>query len=209
MYGRVVKRALDAALAFLALVVLLPFFLVFALLIKLDSRGPVFFRQKRVGTGKCTFTILKFRTMRADTPKDVPTHLLADPASRITRMGRFLRRTSLDELPQLINILAGQMSLIGPRPALWNQDDLVAERDKYGANAIRPGLTGHAQVNGRDELPIPVKAELDGYYARHLGFGLDVKIFFATIRNVLRGSGVVEGRAEAPAPPEPGAADSE
>ena len=131
--------------------------------------------------------------MYADTPKDVPTHLLKNPDAMITRSGRFLRRTSLDELPQLFNILCGQMSVIGPRPALWNQDDLIAERDKYGANALVPGLTGYAQVNGRDELPIPVKAELDGYYAAHLSFGLDVRIFFKTIANVLREDGVVEG----------------
>lgn len=193
MYRGFVKPALDRLLSLFALAVLSPFFLLLALLIKCDSRGPVFFRQKRVGKNKRFFTILKFRTMKADTPKDVPTHLLADPATRITRVGVFLRRTSLDELPQVINILAGQMSIIGPRPALWNQDDLVAERDKYGANALVPGLTGYAQVNGRDELPIPIKAKLDGYYAENVGFGLDAKIFLHTILNVFKGSGVVEG----------------
>lgn len=164
-----------------------PLLLVLAAWVKLDSKGPVFFRQKRVGRDKRLFSILKFRSMYADTPHDVPTHLLQNPEAMITRSGRFLRRTSLDELPQLFNILAGQMSVVGPRPALWNQADLIAERDKYGANALVPGLTGYAQVNGRDELPIPVKAELDGYYAAHVSFVLDMKIFFKTIFNVLAG----------------------
>ena len=170
-----------------------PVLAVIALWVKLDSPGPVFFRQKRVGKDKTFFSSLKFRTMYADTPKDVPTHLLKNPDAMITLSGLFLRRTSLDELPQMFNILRGQMSVVGPRPALWNQDDLIAERDKYGANAFVPGLTGYAQVNGRDELPIPVKAELDGYYANHLSFVLDVKIFFKTIANVLHEDGVVEG----------------
>ncbi|MDL2293419.1 sugar transferase [Ruminococcaceae bacterium OttesenSCG-928-D13] len=194
MYRSVIKPVLDRLLSFMALIVLSPVLLLLALLIKCDSRGPVLFKQKRVGRNKRFFTILKFRTMRADTPKDVPTHLLENPEAQITRMGRFLRRTSLDELPQILNILAGQMSIIGPRPALWNQDDLVAERDKYGANALVPGLTGYAQINGRDELPIAVKAELDGYYTKHISFGLDIKIFFGTILSVFKGSGVVEGR---------------
>ncbi|MGD9559670.1 MAG: sugar transferase [Oscillospiraceae bacterium] len=194
MYRKVVKRVLDVLASFVALVVCLPFFLIFALLIKIDSKGPVFFLQKRVGKHKKYFTIIKFRTMQADTPKDVPTHLLEDPNARITRMGRFLRYFSLDELPQVWNIFVGQMSVIGPRPALWNQDDLVAERDKYGANDLAPGLTGYAQINGRDELPIAVKAKLDGYYAQHISFGLDVKIFFGTIAKVFRASGVVEGK---------------
>ena len=194
MYRRYVKRAIDAVLSFLALVVLWPVLLALAALIKIDSPGPVLFKQKRVGRDKTYFMIWKFRTMRSDTPKDVPTHLLQDPATFITRMGRFLRKTSLDELPQIVNILSGKMSIIGPRPALWNQDDLIAERDRYGANALVPGLTGYAQINGRDELPIDVKAKLDGYYASHLSFGLDVKIFFLTILNVFRGSGVVEGK---------------
>ena len=153
----------------------------------------MFFRQKRVGIGKRHFQILKFRTMRIDTPHDMPTHLLHDPEQYITRMGRFLRKTSLDELPQLFNILAGDMSVIGPRPALWNQDDLIAERDKYGANDVKPGLTGWAQINGRDELPIPVKAKLDGEYVQRLGFLFDCKCFFGTITSVLRHDGVVEG----------------
>ena len=193
MYRKGIKRILDFVLSLCGIVVLSPLLLLIAVWIKADSRGPVLFRQKRVGKDKEFFSILKFRTMYADTPKDVPTHLLKNPDAMITKSGRFLRRTSLDELPQLFNILCGQMSVIGPRPALWNQDDLIAERDKYGANALVPGLTGYAQVNGRDELPIPVKAELDGYYAAHLSFGLDVRIFFKTIANVLREDGVVEG----------------
>ncbi len=196
MYPKVIKRGIDVLLSFLALVVLSPVFLLLILLVKLTSRGPVLFRQKRVGRGKAYFTILKFRTMYADTPSDVPTHLLKDPSARITPMGRFLRFTSLDELPQMLNILCGQMSIIGPRPALWNQDDLVTARDAYGANDVTPGLTGLAQVSGRDELPIAQKAELDGYYAQHIGFLLDCRIFLHTILNVFRGSGVVEGKQE-------------
>lgn len=193
MYRRIIKRALDFLIALGGTVVLSPVLAVLALWVKCDSPGPVLFRQKRVGKDKTYFQILKFRTMYADTPKDVPTHLLRNPEAMITRSGRVLRKTSLDELPQLFNILAGQMSVVGPRPALWNQEDLIAERDKYGANALVPGLTGWAQVNGRDELPIPVKAQLDGYYARHISFALDVKIFFKTIANVLTEKGVVEG----------------
>ena len=193
MYRNGIKRALDFVLSLLGIVVLSPLLLALALWVKLDSPGPVLFRQRRVGQNKKLFSILKYRTMYVDTPKDVPTHLLQDPEAMITRAGRFLRRTSLDELPQMFNILAGQMSIIGPRPALWNQDDLVAARDEYGANALVPGLTGYAQINGRDELPIPVKAKLDGYYAQHLGFALDVKIFFLTIGRVLAHRGVVEG----------------
>lgn len=194
MYRRYGKRVLDAVLSFLALAVLWPVLLIIAICVKIDSPGPVLFKQKRVGQGKTFFMIWKFRTMRSDTPKDVPTHLLQDPGACITKTGRFLRSTSLDELPQIVNILSGKMSIIGPRPALWNQEDLVAERDKYGANDLVPGLTGYAQINGRDELPIDVKAKLDGYYAQNLSFGLDVKIFFKTIFNVFRGSGVVEGK---------------
>ena len=190
----VVKRALDFVCSLLGVVLLSPLLLVLALLVKCTSPGPVLFRQKRVGRNKTYFEILKFRSMRADTPRDVPTHLLQNAENAITPVGRFLRKTSLDELPQLFHILLGQMSVVGPRPALWNQDDLIAERDKYGVNALTPGLTGWAQVNGRDELPIPVKAELDGYYAAHISFGLDVKIFFRTIANVLFGKGIVEGK---------------
>lgn len=193
MYRKFFKRALDVVLSLGGIVLLSPLLAALAVWVKLDSPGPVFFRQQRVGRDKRLFGILKFRSMYADTPHDVPTHLLQNPDAMITRSGRFLRRTSLDELPQMFNILAGQMSVVGPRPALWNQDDLIAERDKYGANALTPGLTGYAQVHGRDELPIPVKAELDGYYAAHLSFFLDVKIFFRTVGNVLAGSGVVEG----------------
>ena len=193
IYRRYVKRALDIVCAAAGILVLSPLLAALGVWVRLDSAGPVLFRQKRVGKDKTLFCILKFRTMYADTPKDVPTHLLQNPEVMITRSGRFLRRTSLDELPQLFNILAGQMSVVGPRPALWNQDDLVAERDKYGANALVPGLTGWAQANGRDELPIPVKASLDGYYAQHISFGLDVKILLKTARGVIRGDGVVEG----------------
>lgn len=180
-------------LSFLGIVLLSWLLLILIIAVKLDSPGPVFFRQKRVGIHKTHFQILKFRTMRIDTPKDTPTHLLADPQQYITRVGRFLRKTSLDELPQLFNILAGQMAIIGPRPALWNQYDLLDERDKYGANDVRPGLTGWAQINGRDELPIEVKARLDGEYVQKLSFSFDVKCFFGTIRSVLKREGVVEG----------------
>ena len=167
--------------------------LIIALAIKLDSRGPVFFKQKRVGKGKKHFNILKFRTMRIDTPHDAPTHELSDPKKWITKVGGFLRKTSLDELPQLFNIWVGQMSIIGPRPALWNQFDLIEERDKYGANDVRPGLTGWAQINGRDELEIDVKAKFDGEYIEKMGFFFDCKCFFGTITSVLKHDGVVEG----------------
>lgn len=175
------------------IVFLAPVFLTLVIAIKLDSPGPVFFKQKRVGIHQKHFKILKFRTMRTDTPKDMPTHLLQDPDQYITKVGKFLRKTSLDELPQLINIVKGEMSIIGPRPALWNQYDLIEEREKYGANDILPGLTGWAQIHGRDELDIPEKAKLDGYYVDNLSFGLDVKCFFGTILSVLRSDGVVEG----------------
>src|SRR5690606_21487302 len=161
--------------------------------IKMDSRGPVLFKQKRVGINKTHFNILKFRTMRIDTPKDTPTHLLGNPEDYITKMGKFLRKTSLDELPQIWNIFVGQMSIIGPRPALWNQYDLIAERDKYGANDVPPGLTGCAQINGRDELPIEVKAKLDGEYVERISLWMDVKCFFGTIVSVVKSDGVVEG----------------
>ena len=187
------KRRLDVILAGIGLIVLSPVFLCLMAAIKLDSRGPVFFRQKRVGIHKTYFNILKFRTMRIDTPKDMPTHLLENPEQYITRVGKFLRKISLDELPQIINILKGDMSIIGPRPALWNQEDLIAERDKYGANDVMPGLTGWAQVNGRDELEIPVKARLDGEYVKHLSFRMDCICFLRTITSVLKHEGVVEG----------------
>ena len=188
-----IKRIIDLALSIAGLVVLSPVFVVLAIAIKLDSPGPVLFMQKRVGMNKRHFNIYKFRTMRTDTPRDTPTHLLEDPDRYITKMGKFLRKTSLDELPQIINILFGQMAIIGPRPALWNQYDLIEERDKYGANDIRPGLTGWAQINGRDELPIEVKAEYDGEYVRRMSFLFDLKCFWGTILVVLNHEGVVEG----------------
>lgn len=188
-----IKRILDIVLSLLACVLLLPLFLIIIAAIKLDSKGPIFFKQKRVGINKSHFYILKFRTMRIDTPKDVPTHLLENPEQWITRVGKFLRKTSLDELPQIFNILAGHMSVIGPRPALWNQFDLIEERDKYGANDIRPGLTGWAQIHGRDELSIEEKSRLDGEYVKNIGFKMDIKCFFGTIISVLRSDGVVEG----------------
>ena len=194
MYKKLFKRFIDVVLSRAGMVLLSPVMLIIALAVKIDSKGPVLFRQKRVAKGKEHFRILKFRTMYADVPKDVPTHLLADPASKITKVGRFLRKSSLDELPQIWNILVGDMSIIGPRPALWNQFDLIAERDKYGANDIRPGLTGLAQVMGRDELPIEVKAGYDGQYARNITFAEDVRIFFKTITNVISAKGVKEGR---------------
>lgn len=193
MYQNCLKRLLAIVLSLLGILTLSWLLLLLSIAIKLDSPGPVLFRQKRVGLGKSHFYILKFRTMRTDTPKDMPTHLLANPEQYITRVGRFLRKTSLDELPQLFNILRGDMAIVGPRPALWNQYDLIAERDKYGANDIRPGLTGWAQVNGRDELEIDVKARLDGEYVRNLGFLFDVKCFLYTIKTVLCRDGVVEG----------------
>ena len=193
MYRNRIKRLLDVLLSACGILCLSWLLLLLAVAIKLDSPGPVFFRQKRVGIGKRHFQILKFRTMRIDTPHDMPTHLLHDPDQYITRMGHFLRKTSLDELPQLWNIFVGDMAVIGPRPALWNQYDLLAERDKYHANDVRPGLTGWAQIHGRDELEIAEKAKLDGWYVEHLSFGLDVKCFFGTIAAVLRHDGVVEG----------------
>ena len=193
MYQKHIKRALDFLMALAGTVILSPLLLLLAAWVRLDSKGPIFFRQKRVGKDKRLFNILKFRSMYADTPHDVPTHLLQNPDAMITRCGHFLRRTSLDELPQLFNILAGQMSVVGPRPALWNQDDLIRARDEYGANALVTGQTGYAQVHGRDELPIPVKAKLDGYYAQNISLKLDIQIFFRTIVSVLKGTGVVEG----------------
>ena len=187
------KRTLDIVLSFIGMIVLSPFFVLLVLAIKLDSKGPVLFKQKRVGLHKKHFYILKFRTMRMDTPKDTPTHLLENPEQWITKVGKFLRKTSLDELPQIWNIFVGDMSIIGPRPALWNQYDLIEERDRYGANDVLPGLTGWAQIHGRDELPIAKKAELDGYYVQHLSFGLDVRCFFGTIKSVAKSEGVVEG----------------
>ena len=193
MYRNGLKRVLDFILSLIGLVVLSPVLLIIALIIKMTSPGPVFFKQKRVGKNNTYFNILKFRTMRTDTPKDTPTHLLANPEQYITSIGKVLRKTSLDELPQIINILKGDMSIIGPRPALWNQYDLIEERDKYGANDILPGLTGWAQINGRDELEIDVKARLDGEYVERMSFLFDCKCFFGTITSVLKHEGVVEG----------------
>lgn len=193
MYRNCVKRALAIVLSLVSILALGWLLILLSIAIKLDSPGPVLFRQKRVGLNKSHFYILKFRTMRIDTPRDMPTHLLVNPEQYITRVGRFLRKTSLDELPQLFNILAGHMAIVGPRPALWNQFDLIAERDKYGANDIRPGLTGWAQINGRDELEIPVKAKLDGEYVEKMSFLFDCKCFFGTVAAVLGRKGVVEG----------------
>ena len=193
MYKKVLKRTIDLVLSAIGILILAIPMLILIIAIKLDSPGPVFFTQKRVGIHKSHFNILKFRTMRIDTPRDTPTHLLENPQQWITKVGAFLRKTSLDELPQIFNIFLGQMSIIGPRPALWNQFDLVEERDKYGANDVRPGLTGWAQINGRDELEIPVKAKLDGEYVEKLSFAFDCKCFFGTIISVLKHDGVVEG----------------
>lgn len=190
-----IKRIIDFILSFIGLVILSPIFILLIILIKLDSKGPVLFKQKRVKKGKNHFMILKFRTMRIDTPKDTPTHLLDNPEQWITRVGKFLRKTSLDELPQIINILIGDMSIIGPRPALWNQYDLIEERDIYNANDVPVGLTGWAQINGRDELPIDVKARLDGEYFIKMSFIFDVKCFVYTFIKVLKKEGIVEGRA--------------
>ena len=193
MYQKFGKRLLDIILSACGILVLSPVYLLVALAIKIDDPGPVFFRQKRVGIHKSHFQILKFRTMKMNTPKDTPTHLLENPQQYITRVGRILRKLSLDELPQIFQIFTGEMSIIGPRPALWNQFDLIEERDKYGANDVRPGLTGWAQINGRDELPIDVKARFDGEYVQNISFGFDCKCFFGTIFSVLRSDGVVEG----------------
>ena len=193
MYRTFFKRLLDIILSGCAIVILSPLLLIIAVAIKIDDPGPVLFRQKRVGIHKTHFSIMKFRTMKMDTPKDTPTHLLENPEQYITKVGKFLRKSSLDELPQIFQIFTGKMSIIGPRPALWNQFDLIAERDKYGANDVRPGLTGWAQINGRDELPIEVKARFDGEYAEKLSFRFDCKCFFGTIGAVLKHDGVVEG----------------
>ena len=188
-----IKRLIDLVLSVCGLIVLSPLLIAIVIAIKLDSKGPVIFKQKRVGKNKTYFNIWKFRTMRTDAPKDMPTHLLSSPDAYITKIGKFLRQTSLDELPQILQIVVGKMSIIGPRPALWNQYDLIEERDKYGANDITPGLTGWAQVNGRDELEIPVKAKLDGEYVEKMGFMMDCKCFIMTIFSVARHDGVVEG----------------
>ena len=197
MYKRFGKRLLDIILSACGIVVLAPLWLILAIAIKIDDPGPVFFKQKRIAQDKNGqkqfFQIFKYRSMKMCTPRDTPTHLLENPEQYITKVGGFLRKTSLDELPQIFNIFCGQMSIIGPRPALWNQDDLYEERSKYGANAVKPGLTGWAQINGRDELEIPVKAKLDGEYVERMSFGFDVKCFFGTVTSVLKHDGVVEG----------------
>ena len=188
------KSIVDYTVSFIALLLLSPIMLLIAIIIKIDSRGPVFFKQKRVCKNKNHFMIYKYRTMRTDTPKDMPTHMLNNPDAYITKIGKFLRKSSLDELPQLINIVKGEMSIIGPRPALWNQYDLLEERDKYNANDIKPGLTGLAQINGRDELPIEIKAKYDGDYVRQISLLLDMKIFALTIFKVFNSEGVKEGK---------------
>ena len=188
-----IKRRLGFSIALVACILLIPVFAFIMAAIKVESRGPVFFKQKRVGLNKNHFNILKFRTMYIETPNDTPTHLLADPDVYITRVGKILRKTSLDELPQLFNILKGEMAFVGPRPALWNQYDLIDERDKYKANDTLPGLTGWAQINGRDELPIEIKAKLDGEYIKRMGLLMDARCFVATIFSVLKSDGVVEG----------------
>lgn len=199
MYDKIVKRGIDFVLALMGIILLAIPMLIISIIIKTDDPGPVLFKQKRISKGKGTFPLLKYRSMKMSTPHDMPTHMLSNPEQYITKVGAFLRKSSLDELPQLFNILKGEMAIIGPRPALWNQDDLIAERDKYGANDIRPGLTGWAQINGRDAIEIEDKARLDGYYAEKLrkggftAFAMDVKCFFGTITSVLRSDGVVEG----------------
>ncbi len=193
MYAKYFKRIIDITLSFLALVILSWLYLVIIIAIKIDDPGPALFTQKRVGLNKEFFTLHKFRSMKMSTPHDIPTHQLDNPDQYITRVGKFLRKSSFDELPQIWDIFMGKMSIIGPRPALWNQDDLVAERDKYGANNVKPGLTGWAQINGRDELEIPVKAKFDGEYVEKLSFLFDLRCFFGSIFSVLKSDGVVEG----------------
>lgn len=190
------KRTIDLILSLTGIIVLSPLFIGIIIAIKLESRGPVFFRQKRVGLHNSHFNIIKFRTMRVDTPKDTPTHLLTDSNQYITKTGNFLRKTSLDELPQIFNIIKGEMSIIGPRPALWNQYDLIEAREKNGANSIKPGLTGWAQINGRDELPINIKAEYDGYYVQNMTFLMDLNCFIKTIFSVIKKDGILEGESK-------------
>lgn len=193
MFYRLIKRFMDILLSVLGLVILAPILAILIIAIKLDSKGPILFRQTRIGLHKRHFDILKFRTMRIDTPKDTPTHMLENPDQYITKVGKFMRKTSLDELPQIVNILKGEMSIVGPRPALWNQYDLIAQRDLYGANDVPVGLTGWAQINGRDELEIEAKAKMDGEYARRIGIAMDLRCFFGTFISVFRGDGVIEG----------------
>jgi O-antigen biosynthesis protein WbqP len=187
------KRFYDTVGALISLILFSPIFIILIILIKLDSKGPILFKQKRIGRHKKHFNILKFRTMKIDTPKDTPTHLLKNPEQYITRLGKFLRKSSLDELPQIINIFKGDMSIIGPRPALWNQYDLIEERDQYHVHKLYPGITGYAQIKGRDALAIKDKARLDGYYVAHISLWLDIKIFFGTIKSIFKSEGVIEG----------------
>lgn len=196
MYKCCIKRLIDFMLSLIAVIVLFIPMVLIALIIKFTSKGPVLFKQERIGKNKKHFTIYKFRTMYIDTPSDAPTHTLKDPDACITKVGKILRKTSLDELPQIINILKGEMSIVGPRPALWNQEDLIEERDKYKANDVRPGLTGLAQVSGRDELEIPVKAKVDGDYINRITFIHDVQIFLRTFTSVFKAHGVVEGEQQ-------------
>ncbi|MCO8287181.1 sugar transferase [Tetragenococcus halophilus] len=193
MYEKYIKRVLGFLLSLLGIIILSPILLIICLAIKIDSKGPIIFKQKRVGKNKKYFNIYKFRTMKSETPKEMPTHLLNNPDAFITKVGKFLRKTSLDELPQLFNILKGDMAVIGPRPALWNQYDLIAERDKYGVNEAQPGLTGLAQISGRDELEIPVKAQIDGKYTNNISFVMDLKCFVGTVLSIVKSDGVVEG----------------
>lgn len=193
MYKSFIKRLIDIILAGLGILVLGIPMLIIAVIIKVEDPGPALFEQKRIGIHKKHFTLYKFRSMKLSTPHDMPTHMLQNPEQYILKSGKILRRLSMDELPQLFNILKGDMSIIGPRPALWNQDNLVAERDKYGANDVLPGLTGWAQINGRDELEIPIKAKLDGEYVEKMSFVMDVRCFFLTVGKVLKSDGVVEG----------------
>lgn len=193
MYKKIIKRMFDVIGSFCGIVVLSIPMLIIALLIYIEDPGNPIFSQKRIGINKSYFYLYKFRSMKLSTPHDVPTHLLENPENYLLRIGSFIRKYSLDELPQMFNILKGDMSIIGPRPALWNQDDLIAERDKYGANDIKPGLTGWAQINGRDELEIPIKAKYDGYYTKNESFSLDCRCFFGTVFKVFRADGVVEG----------------
>lgn len=193
MYEKYIKRALGFFLSLIGIIILSPILLIICLAIKIDSKGPIIFKQKRVGKNKKYFNIYKFRTMKSETPKEMPTHLLNNPDAFITKVGKFLRKTSLDELPQLFNILKGDMAVIGPRPALWNQYDLIAERDKYGVNEAQPGLTGLAQISGRDELEIPVKAQIDGKYTDNISFMMDLRCFVGTILSIVKSDGVVEG----------------
>ncbi len=193
-----IKKIIDRVSSALALAIFLPLFILVAGLIKLDSKGPVFFKQRRIGLNKKEFEIYKFRTMKTDAPKNMPTHLLNNPEQYITKLGSFLRKSSLDEIPQLINIVKGEMSIVGPRPALWNQFDLIAARDEFYANDVYPGLTGWAQVNGRDELAIEIKAAYDGEYVKRMSFLFDLLIIFKTAVNVFKSEGVVEGRKEKP-----------